>query len=332
MIDIKESVRETGFQTCKTLTNVTLRVTDPSLTSPTEGQKVMDIVMPFFLTKGLASMAENVQKFSLQTVIKLCKKGGVLLTPHLLEVISVMLESLTTFEPQVLNYLSFHVEKKEQLENARLNAAKSSPMMEAVDICVDLLDESNMATFTPKLSQILRRGMGLPTRCGASKVVVTLCMHKPQLVRQYADALLQPLVSGMITDRSPVVRKMYAAAIGHVTLLASSDAIQRIVSQLKDLYLKSMESDDADARIVAGTTILEMAKRARENIKDSWADILPHVFLGARDSNKDVQTVYKDAWDEVTGGKCLTLVTGFCIFLTVFWFIRFLWSYQAVCN
>lgn len=46
-------------------------------------------------------MAEEVRKFSLSVVLKLCKKGGVLLKPHLVDFVIVLLESLSSLEPQV---------------------------------------------------------------------------------------------------------------------------------------------------------------------------------------------------------------------------------------
>lgn len=129
--DIKESVRMSALTTCKSLTTLTVRYCDPHHTAVSQGQKVMDIVFPFFLNKGLFSIAEDVRKFSLATIIKITKKAGVLLKPHITDLVGTLLEGLSSLEPQSMNFLSFHTEKynitQTQLDTLRQNAAKTSP-------------------------------------------------------------------------------------------------------------------------------------------------------------------------------------------------------------
>jgi proteasome component ECM29 len=137
--DIKESVRIAAFSTCKSLTNVTIKYSDPDNVDRAEGQKLVDAVLPFFLTKGLASLSEDVRKWSLQTIMKLTKRGGPLIRKHLVEIVVTLLESLTAFEHQSANYLTFHAEKygitQDQLEQTRVNASKGSPMVCSVVLC-----------------------------------------------------------------------------------------------------------------------------------------------------------------------------------------------------
>ena len=62
----------------------------------------MNACMPF-LIQGLGSMAEEVRKFALSTILKLCQKSGVLLKPHVTEITTTLLESLSSLEPQVMS-------------------------------------------------------------------------------------------------------------------------------------------------------------------------------------------------------------------------------------
>ncbi|CEG80887.1 Putative B-type regulatory subunit of protein phosphatase 2A (PP2A), Rts1p [Rhizopus microsporus] len=105
----------------------------------------MGIVMPFLLHKGIVSDAEDIQKFSLDAVLRVCKTGAVLLKKYIPDIIDTLLQSLSSLEPQAMNYLSFHVEKynisQEQLDNARLSGAKNSPMMEEKEIKRHTLQE-----------------------------------------------------------------------------------------------------------------------------------------------------------------------------------------------
>ncbi|KAI9345200.1 proteasome stabiliser-domain-containing protein [Obelidium mucronatum] len=300
--DIKESVRVAAFATCKTLTNVTVKYCDPTVVSVSQGQAIMDIVMPFFLTKGLGSKAEDVAKFSLATVLKITKKGGVLLKPHLTELISTLLESLSSLEPQALSYLTFHTDKygitQEQLDSSRLSAAKSSPMMEAVDSCVENLDASVMETLMPKVFNIIRRGVGLPTKAGSARFVVTLAMRVPSDLRPHADSTLKAL-SGAITDRSPAVRKTFATAIGHIAKLCTVSALQRFINHIRSMYT---DSEEEDTRTIVGITVLEISRYSSDAFANLNAEILPLAFLGRRDANEGVKTTWTEVWDENTAG------------------------------
>lgn len=163
---------------------LTIRYCDPHFTKVSQGQKVIDIVLPFFLNKGLFSIADDVRKFSLATIIKLTKKAGVLLKPHISDLVGILLEGLSSLEPQSMKYvhhhvypsfLSFHTEKynitQNQLDSTRLTAAKMSPsipefvlqplVMEAVESSIPQLDEKAMKDLAPKLAHIIRKGIGL---------------------------------------------------------------------------------------------------------------------------------------------------------------------------
>lgn len=144
--DIKESVREAATSTCRNLVKLTVHYCDASMVSPSDGAKVMNIVVPFLLQKGIVSDAKEVQKFSLDTILKVCKTGAALLKPHVPDIVDTLLQSLsckycetfsfiyhlpsppfycartfaplnllyiiwTALEPQAMNYLSFHTEK-----------------------------------------------------------------------------------------------------------------------------------------------------------------------------------------------------------------------------
>jgi len=96
--------------TCKGLTNFTLKYCDVEYSSRSDGRKVLDIMIPFFLKNGLSSMSEDVQSFSLKTLLKISDKGGELLKPHVTEIIGTLCEGLSSFEPQMMsNIFDFYV-------------------------------------------------------------------------------------------------------------------------------------------------------------------------------------------------------------------------------
>lgn len=80
-----------------------MKYCDPANVSVGNGQKVMNIIMPFLLSKGLVSDAEDVRKFSLTTILKICETAKELLKPHITEIVDKLLESLSSMEPQVMS-------------------------------------------------------------------------------------------------------------------------------------------------------------------------------------------------------------------------------------
>lgn len=107
--DIKESVRIAAFKTCRALTLMTVRYCDPKHVTVAEGQRVLDIMVPFLLTKGMLSSAEEVSKFSLTTILKICKQAGPLLRTHISAIVVALLEGLTSMEPQMMSKAVAHL-------------------------------------------------------------------------------------------------------------------------------------------------------------------------------------------------------------------------------
>ncbi|KAI9332879.1 proteasome stabiliser-domain-containing protein [Zopfochytrium polystomum] len=316
--DIKESVRVAAFTTCKTLTNLTVRYCDPTAYPPSKGSKVVDVVVPFFLTKGLQSMAEDVRKFSLSTILKICKIGGILLKPHMTEIIYTLLESLTALEPQVLNYLTFHVEKynltQDQLESSRLSAAKASPMMEAVEKCIENMDANIFESLSQKLITLIRKGMGLPTKAGTARFVVSIVTRCPDIVKPHSDAILKALASA-VSDRSAAVRKSFATAIGYISRLASDTALQKLFKHLQDTYV---EAEDDEARSIPGIIFRDISRFSSDALSRFSSTVLPLAYIGMHDGNKEIADSWASVWEENTASASAAVklhlpeLTGLC--------------------
>ncbi|KAL0086564.1 proteasome stabiliser-domain-containing protein [Phycomyces blakesleeanus] len=309
--DIKGSVRQAATQTCKSLTRLTVHYCDPNVVSVSDGAKVVEIVMPFLLEKGIVSDAEDVQKFSLDAVLKLCKTGAALLKGYIPEIIDTLLQSLSSLEPQTLNYLSFHTEKynisQEQLDNARLSGAKNSPMMEGIEHCVGQIDEEVMEALSPRIIHIIKKGTGLPTKAGCARFIVTLCMNRRAVFQPFADTFLKAL-SGAIRTKNPAVRKSFATATGYVCQLASFDKLVSLIKHLKKLYL---EDEDENAHAASAVTIVEMTRFATDRMNAVATEIVPLIYYGEHDPDKNLKALWKDAWENLTSGtrSMVTLYT-----------------------
>ncbi|KAF9434869.1 hypothetical protein BGZ76_007269 [Entomortierella beljakovae] len=301
--DIKESVRTAAFKTCRSLTLMTVKYCDPKNVSPTEGHRVLDIMVPFLLQKGLLSSAEEVSKFSLTTILKICKQAGSLLRSHIPAIVAALLDGLTSMEPQMMNYLSFHTEKyqvsQEQLESTRLNAAKLSPMMEGIEACVENLDEEVMPVLAEQLATIIRKAVGLPTKAGCAHLLVSICIKKPAVARPHSDALLKTL-GAALKDKSPAVRKSYAVAAGYLSRLVTDAALLRFIERLDGYYLGTEEED---LRSISAITSREISKNASDRFKGIASSILPTVYYGTFDANTNISEIWQEVWEEHTSGS-----------------------------
>ncbi|KAJ3256608.1 hypothetical protein HK103_005242 [Boothiomyces macroporosus] len=306
--DIKESVRKAAFLAAKTLMNITVRYCDPVYHSPSKSQKIMNEMMPFLLQKGLVNNSEEVKAYSLSTILKLTKTGGVLLKPHIVELVCTLMEALSSLEPQSMNYLAFHASSynisQSDLETSRMTAAKSSPIMEAIDRCVPFIDAEILAELSPKLAVIVRKGVGLPTRAGAARFIYTLVQSVPNELRAVSEPLIKAL-SVAIYDRSPVVRKSFSTAFGYLAKLVEFSVLEKIINQINSKYL---EANDEEGRMVAPVTYLEISRHSPSAIQDFHGLIIPLAFMGSRDkSQQAISEVWKNIWDENTGGSSLAI-------------------------
>ena len=129
-------------------------------------------VLPFLLsTSGMESSAEDVQGFALQTLLQIVRKGSAtILRPFIPELVERLLAMLSSFEDGALNYLQLNASKygfKEQdVDDARLRQVRSGPFMEAIERCMDHLDEATMAGLAPRLQAAIKEAVGIPTKVG----------------------------------------------------------------------------------------------------------------------------------------------------------------------
>ena len=56
----------------------------------------------------MISLIFTISVASLTTLMKMSKSSGELLKPHITTLVTALLESISTLEPQLLNYLSLH--------------------------------------------------------------------------------------------------------------------------------------------------------------------------------------------------------------------------------
>jgi hypothetical protein len=282
--DVHDSVRIAAIRACTNLCTTL----SPSLTMP-------------FILDSVKSETIEVHKFSLNMIKKLLEVQPNELLPYVGDLIQSLLEVLSSLEPQILNYMSFHVHKYDmdpvELDAKRLTLLRESPVMRNVENLLELAcSQGKTDSMIQALANVVRKGVGLLTRGGTARAILGL--KKGILTSEAADELLKSL-SGAIFDANLALRHAMASAVAHVIGIGASDnAVCRFCAHLTKQYLNFPERRDAVA-----TTVLACAKspsslEVMSNLMDAH---LPLTSLGfqtiAKPGADSASSVEKKKWE-----------------------------------
>uniref|UniRef100_A0A287A3L2 Proteasome adapter and scaffold protein ECM29 n=1 Tax=Sus scrofa TaxID=9823 RepID=A0A287A3L2_PIG len=301
--DIKESVRKAAELALKTLSKVCVKMCDPA--KGAAGQKTIAVLLPCLLDKGMMSPVTEVRALSINTLVKISKSAGAMLKPHAPKLIPALLESLSVLEPQVLNYLSLRAtdQEKAAMDSARLSAAKSSPMMETINMCLQYLDVSVLGELVPRLCELIRSGVGLGTKGGCASVIVSLTTQCPQDLTPYSGKLMSALLSGL-TDRNSVIQKSCAFAMGHLVRTSRDSSTEKLLQKLNGWYMEKEVYKTSCA-----LTVHAIGRYSPDVLKNHAKEVLPLAFLGMHEiadeekAEKEECNLWTEVWQENVPGS-----------------------------
>lgn len=307
--DIKESVRDAAMSLARVLTGVLTRGLEAGESSAS-AEKMLKQVLPFLLSpSGLESGAPEVQDFARKTLLKIVKSSnGQTLRPFVPDLVGRLLALLSSIEPEMINYVHLNAEQygltAQELDDARLKNIRGSSMLEAIERCLDFLDGSSMPELQPSLENAIKTVVGLPSKVGCSRVLVTLSTRQNFIFKPYADHFLS-LALKQVFDRNDTISSSYAAACGYLARLCSNEAILNLVQSGRKLYFGS---DDDRHRVIAGDIIYALSKHATDRFNSLAGDILPFVFVAKHDTSDRAKTLFEDTWSENVGGSRAVLL------------------------
>jgi proteasome component ECM29 len=301
--DIKGSVREAAMSLSMVLTGIVVRQVEAE-TSSKNAQAMLKEVLPFLLSgQGIESSAKEVRIFATDTVLKLIKSGGKTLLPFVPNLVEQLLGLLSTFETEGIDYLylraSHYNITEEKIDNARTAAVTHSPLMEAIDRCLDLLDEPTMTELVPRLESVIKTAVGMPSKVGCSGVLVSLATRNSFVFRPHADTFLKTIEKAVL-DRNNAVSAGYARAAGYLARLGPDAALLRLAAYSKNLYFNA---EDEARRQVAADIIYAVSKFATDRFNSLATDFLPFVFFAKHDSDEHVKEQFEKTWTENVGGS-----------------------------
>ena len=308
--DIKESVRDAAMSLARVLTGVLTRGLEAGESSASNAEKMLKQVLPFLLSpSGLESGAPEVQDFARRTLLKIIKSSnGKTLRPFVPDLVGRLLALLSSIEPEMINYVHLNAEQygltAQELDDARLKNIRGSSMLEAIERCLDFLNEETIPELQQTLENAIKTVVGLPSKVGCSRVLVTLSTRQNFIFKPYADHFLV-LALKQVFDRNDTISSSYAAACGYLARLCSNEAILKLVDSCRKLYF---DSDDDRHRVISGDVVYAMSKHATDRFSSLAGDILPFVFVAKHDTSDRAKTLFEDTWNENVGGSRAVLL------------------------
>lgn len=294
----------------RTLTGILTSNLEAGDSSGRNAESMLEKILPFLLSpSGLESSAQEVQAFALSTLLQIIKSSnGKTLRPFVPDLIGRLLALLSSLEPQAVNYIHLNAEKygmtADQIDDARLTSVRGSPMMEAIERCLDFLDDVTMKVLERSLEVAIKAAVGLPSKVGCSRILVTLSTRHNFLFRAHADHFLR-LLRKEVIDRNDTISSSYAAACGYLARLATDGELLNLILFCEKLYF---DSDDDRSRAIAGDIIYSASKHASDRFASLAGDILPFVFVAKHDAYERARELFQDTWSENVGGSRAVLL------------------------
>ncbi|KAL8731768.1 MAG: hypothetical protein Q9166_003215 [cf. Caloplaca sp. 2 TL-2023] len=307
--DIKESVRSAAMSLARVLVGILTRGLEAGDSTRSAGA-MLEHVLPFLISpSGLESPAQDVQSFSLSALLQIIKKSNKnVLRPFVPDLVGRLILLLSSLEPEGIEYIRLRAEQYgvtgQQIDDARLSGVRGSPMLEAIERCLDFLNEESMQELRKPLEDAITTGLGLPSRVGGSRVLVSLSTRHNFIFRPHANHFLK-LARKQVLDRNETISASYSAACGYLARLASDEEILKLVEYCRKLYF---DSDEERHRVVTGEMLLSISKYATDRFNALAAEVLPFVFLAKQDAYERAKTPFQDIWNETVGGSRTVLL------------------------
>ncbi|CAK8685552.1 unnamed protein product [Clavelina lepadiformis] len=274
--DIKESVRDAANKTCKMLKKFSVQLFDETRSTSSKENIMVDVLT--VLLEGLNSNVDAVRSISLSTLIEFSRVGGKLIKPCVSKMVIALVETLSSSEAQVINYLQNRGDEDTQtaVDLTRIEMVKSNPLMETALRCIEQTDDKILKDLAPALADLTKRGVGVLTKAGCAQAMEKLVSVCGEDLSPYAAKLITALTSGLL-DRSLAVQKISSRAIGHITRIAKDSSINKTLSKMRQWYL---EKEDASAKRASGSAVYAIAQVNPDAITRHSTLVLPLAFYG----------------------------------------------------
>lgn len=295
--DIKESVRKQANKLTKQLANILIK-------SGKTSDVGLSKVMPFLLgNKGILSDADDVRSFALETILKLIKSDSSSIKPFVPLLLETFVGLMSTLEPEIINYLILNADKYNikgnEIDAKRLQSLGNSPIMEAVESMIDIIDNDIIDNSVNSIINAMTKSIGLPSKVSASRILVSLVTKKYELLKPYGDKLMK-LAINQLKDNNDTVASSFSISVAYLSRLSNLDAVVKYGNYLKKLYFSS---EDERGRLISSIANENFAKYSPEKYEKASSLFVPLCFIGTNDIDEEVSKIFEKEWIENTSGS-----------------------------
>ena len=256
------------------------------------------------------SSAETVRKLALATILQLCKQNATALKKHSPVLVPILLESLSAFENQQINYLSFHVEKydisKDQLDSSRSAAVRASPITQSIELCISNCDDRK--ALVDSIHSSVKKAIGLPWKIGTAQAISLCAVSWTHEILPYSDQLLKAARVGL-KDQNLAVKTAYARSIAQVLRHSDFSIVEKIIGDIVKTY--SQVADDSSDKLVLPAMVKEMSSVSRDAMDKARHLFVPHIYFGLDDEDKNIAQKFRDAWEEIAPSQAACVRSSF---------------------
>jgi len=298
--DVKESVRVAAASASKRIAKVTVGLCKAD--TGTSGEEAIGCVLPILIEEGLLSRVDGVRGLALGVMIELAKEAGPALKPHVVDFLMILLEALSGLENPVLDYVANRLDPatrhQDALDDARMNAARGSPLMDCISLALEQTSDEHLPNLVDRLCELVKKGIGSSTKSGCAFVATQLTTKFRAGLTPYANQLLKALFKGAVSKSAPL-RREFANAIGHVVRIATPKDLNFVVKRCRRLY----EERTAEETVEASAAVCHaIAKRSPDVLQKIASSILPVAFLGMHDTSATTRALWTELWEDNTPG------------------------------
>ena len=325
--DMKETVRVAAMKLCRTLTSMLIRNLEVGEGTTKRATTMLNQAMPFLLQQMESGGAKEVQQYAIATLLEIVKKSPPRsLQPFAPVILETLVVSLSSLEHESINYLHLNADKygltAEKLDKMRVSSVNASPITEAIDKCLESLTVAPSMEAAPedamdgieqmspvenamrRLENAFKSAIGLPSKVGLSRVIVTLVVRHPTMFRPYADSFAR-LNRKNILDRNATISVSFSMSLAYLMRLASDKEVLETSRYAQRLYF---ESQELSHRSIAGEIVQAISKASNDVFMRFATTFLPFAFIGRNDTNDEVKERFDPTWkDNVGGSRALIL-------------------------
>lgn len=311
MDDIKESVRDAGTKFTTFLSKLLIRsIKTSDGVSPEKAKQTLDVVLPFLMgTKGINSDAEDVRKFSLNTLLDLVKNAGDAIKPFGPQLLFSFTLLFSSIEPQMMNYLVMNASKFNVdaglIDTQRRNAVISSPLFEAIDKIVSISDDTDLEKYIEQAMKAVKQSVGLPSKVASSQVIILLTKRFKDALKPYSGKILK-LCLNMLDSNNESVSASFATTFGYLFKVSSPEKCTKYSKKITRLYFEA-ETSTVNPKKIAGLAIQSILNQASDQFVEASQILLPLVFFASNGIDEKIGSLYENIWVEATSSASSTV-------------------------